>query len=161
MGDHPAYPSGPADGGEPEQRDGTDDVAARADYHVAAPRRRDEQEAAKAQVLIDRFVARATETGLSSEELTARPWSGRGRYRTGIVGWYLRRDRSVGVGTDGSYYLLVVAPQRFGRFRTVPLEPTPPPLQVGRGGRDGESVALETLLEMRLEWPDAGSATRP
>jgi hypothetical protein len=157
MGDHPAYPSGTSDDGDPEQRGERDELAARADYHVAAQRRRDEQEAAKAQVLIDRFVARATEAGLATEELTARPWSGRGRYRTGIVGWYLRRDRSVAVGADGSYYLLVVAPHRFGRWRTVPLEPTPPPLQVGRGGRDGESVTLETLLEMRLQWPDTGS----
>ena len=153
MGDHPAYPSDPADGGE-QRHQQRDELAARADYHVAAQRRRDEQEAAKAQVLIDRFVARAKERRLPTEELTARPWSGRGRYRTGIEGWYLRRDRSVAVGADGSYYQLVVAPQRFGRWRTVPLEPTLPPLQVGRGGRDGESVTLETLLEMRLGWPD-------
>jgi hypothetical protein len=126
--------------------------AEQADYHVEAQRRRSEQESAKAQVLIDRFVARATEVGLATEELTARPWSGSGRYRTGVVGWYLRRDRSIGVGLDGSYYVLVVAPQRFGRWRTVPIDPTPPPLQVGRGARDGESVALEPLLEMRLQW---------
>ena len=161
MGDHPAYPSGPADDGEPEQRAERNERAANADYHVAAQRRRDEQDAARAQVLIDRFVERATESGLAAEELTARPWSGRGRYRTGVAGWYLRRDRSVAVGTDGAYYVLVVPPQRFGRWRTVPLEPTPPSLQVGRGGRDGESVTLETLLEMRLQRPDAGSGNAP
>ncbi|HET7279353.1 MAG TPA: hypothetical protein VFJ22_14845 [Dermatophilaceae bacterium] len=126
--------------------------AERADYHVQAQRRRSEQESAKAQVLIDRFVAQATQAGLATEELTARPWSGGGRYRTSVVGWYLRRDRSIGVGLDGSYYVLVVAPQRFGRWRTVPIDPTPPPLQVGQGARDGESVALEALLEMRLQW---------
>lgn len=129
--------------------------AERADYHVEAQRRRDEQESAKAQVLVDRFVTRAKEAGLPTEELTARPWSGRGRYRTGVVGWYLRPDRSVGVGLDGGYYVLVVAPQRFGRWRTVPLEPTPPPLQVGKGARDGESIALDALLEKRL------TASRP
>ena len=122
-----------------------------ADYHVQAQRRRSEQESAKAQVLIDGFVAQASQAGLATEELTARPWSGGGRYRTGVVGWYLRRDRSIGVGLDGSYYVLVVAPQRFGRWRTVPIDPTPPPLQVGQGARDGESVALEALLEMRLQ----------
>jgi hypothetical protein len=126
--------------------------AERADYHVEAQRRRGEQESAKAQVLVDRFVAQATQAGLATEELTARPWSGRGRYRTGVVGWYLRRDRSIGVGLDGSYYVLVVAPERFGRWRTVPLEPTPPPLQVGQGARDGESIALKNLLELRLQW---------
>lgn len=122
----------------------------RADYHVEMQRRAREEEAAKAQVLVDRFVEQATQAGLPTEELTARPWSGGGRYRTGVVGWYLRPDRSVGVGTDGSYYVLVVAPVLLGRWRRVRLEPTPPPLQVGRGARDGESVALEELLRMRL-----------
>ena len=95
--------------------------AERAKYHAEAQRRRTEQEAAEAQVLVDRFVVAATQAGLATEELTARPWSGRGRYRTGVVGWYLRRDRSIGVGLDGGYYMLVVAPERFGRWRTVPV----------------------------------------
>jgi hypothetical protein len=127
--------------------------AERAEYHVAANRRRSEEESAKAQVLLDRFVERATQAGLPTEELTARPRSGGGRYRTGVTGWYLRRDRTVGVGVDGSYYLLNVAPVRFGRWRTVRIDPTPPVLQVGRGGRDGESVALDEALEERLHWP--------
>ncbi len=126
----------------------------RAHYHVEAQRRAEAAESAKAQVLVDAFVARATEMGLATEELTSRPWSGRGRYRTGVTGWYLRRDHSVGVGTDGSFYVLVVPPERFGRWRRVPLAPTPPPLEVGKGGRDGESIALSVLLERRLEWPE-------
>jgi|SRR5215211_6453433 len=129
-----------------------------ADYHVEAQRLRGEQESARAQVLIDRFVAQATQAGLPTEELTARPWSGRGRYRTGVVGWYLRRDRSEAVSTDGGFYVLVVPPVRFGRWRTVRVEPTPPPLQVGRGARDGESVALDAALEARLRWPTAGES---
>ena len=122
-------------------------------YHVEAQRRRSDEESAKAQVLIDRFVERAIQAGLPTEELEARPWSGRGRYRTGIVGWYLRRDRSVGVGVDGSFYVLVVPPVRFGRWRTVRVDPTPPPLEVGKGGRDGDTFALDDLLGMRLQWP--------
>jgi len=132
--------------------------AERAEYHAEAQRRRTEQEAAEAQVLVDRFVGQATQAGLVTEELTARPWSGRGRYRTGVVGWYLRRDRSIGVGLDGGYYVLVVAPERFGRWRTVPVAPSPPPLQVGQGARDGESVALDVLLEMRLQWSGSPEA---
>ena len=119
--------------------------------HAEALQRRSDQESAAAQKLVDRFVTRATEAAMPTEELTAKPWSGRGRYRTGVVGWYLRRDRSVAVGEDGGYYVLVVAPQRFGRWRTITLEPSPPPLQVGRGARDGESIALDVLLESRLQ----------
>jgi len=130
--------------------------AEQADYHVAAQRRRDQQESVKAQKLVNRFVAQASEAGIATEELTARPWSGRGRYRTGVVGWYLRRDQSIGVDVDGRYYLLVAAPRFFGRWRTIPLEPSPPPLQTGKGGRDGDSVALDALLELRLQWSDEG-----
>src|SRR5205085_6973642 len=115
--------------------------AEQAAYHAEERRGREERESAKAQVLIDRFVTEATEAGVPTEELTVRPWSGRGRYRTGVRGWYLRRDRSLGVGTDGSYYVLNVPPRWFGRWRTAHLEPTAPPLEIGRGARDGEAVS--------------------
>jgi hypothetical protein len=121
-----------------------------ADFHARAQRRRDEEDSAKAQVLLDRFVEQATRVGLPTEELTARPWTGRGRYRTGIVGWYLRRNRSVGVGTDGGFYVLTVPPVRFGRMRTVRVDPSPPPLVVGKGAGDGEVMDLDVLLEKRL-----------
>lgn len=124
--------------------------AERAEHHRTAHAGRRERESAKAQVLVDRFVADAVRAALPTEELTAQPWSGRGRYRTGIVGWYLRSDRSIGVGTDGGYYVLTVPPVRFGRWRTVRLTPTPPPLQAGEGARDGESIELAALLQMRL-----------
>jgi len=129
--------------------------AEHAAYHADAQRRRDQEESTRAQLLVERFVARALEQGLPTAELRARPYSGRGRYRTGVVGWYLRRNESIGVGTDGSYYVLLVAPVRLGRWRTVPVEPSPPPLEVGRGGRDGEAVALEDLLRKRLQWDRA------
>jgi hypothetical protein len=124
-----------------------------ADFHAQAQRRRSEQESAQAQILLDRFVQQATQAGLPTEHLMARPWSGRGRYRTGLVGWYIRRDGSIGVDRDGRFYVLVVPPVPFGRVRTVHLEPTPPPLDAGRGGRDGEAADLPTLLEERLRWP--------
>jgi hypothetical protein len=131
--------------------------AERANFHVQAQRRRSQEESDKAQVLIDRFVERARQAGLPTEELTARPWSGSGRYRTGVVGWFLRRNGSVGVDTDGAFYVLNVAPVRLGRWRTVRIEPSPPPLIVGKGGGDGETFALDELLDMRLRW-DAGDA---
>jgi hypothetical protein len=126
--------------------------AERAAYHASANRRRSEDEAAKAQQMIDRFVERATRAGLPTEELTARPWSGRGRYRTGVTGWFLRRNGSVGVDTEGRFYVLNVAPVPLGRWRRMTIEPSPPPLVVGRGGGDGETFALDELLEKRLNW---------
>lgn len=125
---------------------------ARAAELRAARDRRRSRESEQAQVLIDRFVNEAVRRGIPAEELTARPWSGQSRYRTGVEGWYLRRDRSLGVGTDGGYYALTVAPRRFGRWRRLALAPSPPPLQAGEGARDGESMALEELLLLRLDW---------
>ena len=129
--------------------------AERAAYHVEADRKRRERESAKAQVLVDEFVREARAAGLTTTELTARPYSGRGRYRTGLHGWYLRTDLSIGVDVDGGYHSLVVTPERWGRLRGVTLTPTPPPLQVGEGARDGESIALAALLKLRLEAGDS------
>jgi hypothetical protein len=131
----------------PDRRSEIDEQA---EYRVAALRRQREREATKAQALIDAFVEEATRVGLPTEELTARPWSGSGSYRTGVTGWFLRRDRSIGIDTEGRFYILVVPPQRFGRWRTVSIEPTLPPLQPGQGARDGETASLGTLLKLRL-----------
>src|SRR5690242_11286275 len=129
------------------------DPGSRADYHVAAQRRQREQEAVRAQALIDAFVEEATRVGLAPEELTARPWKGGATYRTGVMGWRLRNDKSLGIDTEGRFYILVVAPERFGRWRTVAIEPTLPLLQPGQGGRDGETASLEELLRLRLSRP--------
>jgi len=126
--------------------------AERSAYHAETARRRSEQESAQAQALLDRFVDEAAEAGLPTETFRVRPWSGRGTYRTDVVGWYLRRDHSLGVGADGRFYVLSVAPRRFGRLRRAEVEPSPPPLEIGRGGRDGESIPLADLLAKRLTW---------
>jgi hypothetical protein len=72
-------------------------------------------------------------------------------YRTGLVGWYLRRDRSLGVDRSGAFYHLD-APMRISSLLLgVRLTPTDPPLRVGVGARDGESLPLRELLRLRLE----------
>jgi hypothetical protein len=133
---------------------GPNDAGERADYHVRMQEKRRARESAKAQVLVDEFVRTARERGLAITELTARTWKGSGRYATGVKGWYLRLDRSVGVDPDGGYYALLVPPRRLARFRGVEVAPSPPPLQVGEGARDGESIALAELLRLRLEAGD-------
>ena len=49
------------------------EVTERAAFHAEALRRRKPEESARAQVLIDRFVAQARQMGLPTEELTAGP----------------------------------------------------------------------------------------
>lgn len=135
---------------------GTDgDWARRRREAVAGQAARLEREQAaeteQARALVAGFVATARERGLPVEELRARPASGGARYRTGLRGWVLRRDGSAAVGEDGQYYLLVVPGGLGARLNGVRLEPSDPPLVLGRGGRDGESVLLADLLERRLE----------
>lgn len=107
-------------------------------------------ESAKAQVLIDQFVADAQAAGIAPEPLRATLYSG-ATAKTDKTGWYLRKNRSLAIGEDGSYYVLTVPGGLAERFRGVRLRPSPPPLVVGRGGRDGESGDLADFLRWRLE----------
>ncbi|MEJ3745726.1 hypothetical protein WEI85_20840 [Actinomycetes bacterium KLBMP 9797] len=118
--------------------------------HADAARQRREREAAEARRLIADFVQRAQERGLPAERLTARSYRGGGPYRTGLRGWYLKADRSLAVGTDGNLYLLTVPGGLSARITGASVAPHEPRLVVGEGGRDGESIPLQTLLERRL-----------
>lgn len=107
-------------------------------------------ESARAQKLVDEFVAAARERGIAPVPLVARLMDGR-EVRTDKQGWYIRANRSVAVGDDGSYYVLTVPGGLRERLRGVKLQPSPPPLVVGRGARDGDSGDLATFLAWRLE----------
>ncbi|WP_432521087.1 hypothetical protein [Kineococcus sp. SYSU DK006] len=139
----------------PDEREGPDergDWRARrsqaAAAHAAAAERARAQETARAREALASFAAELRRRGVAAGPLRAR--AGRARCRTGLTGWYLRRDGSLGLGVDGGFYVLDVAPRLLARLRGVRLEPSDPPLQVGRGARDGESVELLVLLERRL-----------
>lgn len=106
-------------------------------------------EAIRAQRLIDDFVREARRCGLEPEPLRARLLSG-ATVKTDKHGWYLRRDRMVAIGTDGGYYQLNVPGGWRERMRGARLAPSPPPLVVGRGGRDGETGDLNGFLQRRL-----------
>lgn len=106
-------------------------------------------ESAKAQVLIDAFVADARAAGIAPEPLRATLYSGQS-VKTDKSGWYLRKNQSLAIGTDGAYYVLTVPGGLKERLRGVHLKPSPPPLIVGKGGRDGESGDLAEFLRWRL-----------
>lgn len=119
--------------------------------HARALQARKERETEQARRLVVDFVAAARERGIAPEPLVAKGGAKRTPYRTGVVGWHLRQDRTMGVGTDGSFYLLAVPASLRSWLRGVRLEPSDPPLIAGVGGRDGESIPLATLLQRRLD----------
>lgn len=114
--------------------------------HEAALLARQRAESAKARQLIQEFLVRARERGIAPEPLRAQGYGGRGSFRTGIDGWYLRRDRTVAVGSDGEFYVLTVPGSLAARWRGVELTPQDPPLVIGAGGKDGESLDLPIAL---------------
>ena len=116
-----------------------------------------EVESERARELLRGFVAEARRRGMTPGPLLARAGDGPPTYRTGLEGWYLTRDGAVAVDVDGQYYLLGSPRSLRSRMLGVTVPPSDPPLQVGAGGRDGESIALDALLTLRL---DAGSDWR-
>lgn len=119
---------------------------------AAAAERAAAKETAQAQALVDGFVAEARRRGVPPQPLLA-PGRRQGarRYRTGLMGWYLSRDDRVAVDTDGRYYVLRAQGGLCERLLGATVQPSDPPLVVGRGARDGESIDLSRLLQRRLD----------
>jgi hypothetical protein len=124
------------------------------DAHARAQEVRRAAEVRQARQLIATFVRRAGEQGLAPTALTAPAHHGRGRYRTELRGWYLDRGRSLAGDVDGGYYVFGVPNSIRARLKGVDVRPQPPPLIVGEGGRDGESIPLQELLQRRLHADD-------
>ncbi len=107
--------------------------------------------------MVKDFVARAQDAGLEPSRLTARAYSGRSVLKTDVIGWYIKRDCSVGVSVAGDFYLLHAPGGWSARLKGVHLDPSDPPLELGRGARDGESMPMEKALSIRLAagntWP--------
>jgi hypothetical protein len=119
--------------------------------HAAAFERRKAAETEQARRLLLEFVDAARARGLATVPLEARARSGRATYRTGLSGWYLKRNRSLAVDTAGDFYVLSAPASLRARLTGVTLAPSDPPLVVGAGGRDGESFPLDELLAQRLQ----------
>ena len=107
-------------------------------------------ESAKAQVLVDMFLTEARAAGLKPESLQATLFDGK-TVKTDKSGWYIRKNRSLAVGDDGAFYILTVPGGWKERIRGVRLQSSPPPLEIGKGGRDGESGPLADFLRWTLE----------
>ena len=119
-------------------------AAAAAHGELLADRQR--AESARAQEHITAFLRRAQSSGPAPEPLFARSYDGRARYRTPLVGWYLRRDETVAIDADGRFYVLTTPSSLTARFRGVTPEPSDPPLVIGAGGKDGESLDMSEAL---------------
>lgn len=119
--------------------------------HAEDLARRQTTEAAQAAGMLREFVAAAREHGIAPVRLTARPYGGRGRYRTKLRGWYLNHDQTMAVAEDGAFYLLTVPGSLAARFTGVDVAPATPRLVLGEGGRDGERIALRTVLDRLLD----------
>lgn len=107
-------------------------------------------EAARAQVLIDEFVAEAKARGIEPRPLKAHTLDGH-PVKTDKVGWYLRNNHSIAIDVDGNYYSMIVPASFWDRWRGVKLTPDLPPLVIGRGGRDGETGDLKEFLAWVLD----------
>jgi hypothetical protein len=144
----------PAPPNDPAPRD-VDPVAERAFARADGLGRARAAESRAAAVLITDFARRALESGLATTRLRARSYGGNAKYRTNVVGWYVRRDHSIGVGTDGTFYVLSTPTSLAARISGVVIAPSDAPLELGRGARDGESIPLADALERRLLAGDA------
>lgn len=121
-----------------------------ADAHAEALAQRDARESAQARALLADFVRRAKEQGLASEQLVVRGYGGKGSARSQVRGWYLRLDGAVGVGEDGEFYVLTAPLTLLERIRGVRIAPTDPPLIIGKGGGDGDTIDMTAAIERLL-----------
>lgn len=108
-------------------------------------------ETAQARRLIAGFLEAAANAGIEPVPLYARGWGDRGRYRTGLRGWYLRLNESSAIDTEGNFYVMTVPPGLRSRLYGARPEASDPPLVLGKGARDGESIDLAEALENTLE----------
>lgn len=117
--------------------------------------RRRRGEADRAGAMLRTFAAAALRAGLPAEPLRVQDYGGRCTARTDLTGWYLRADRTAAVGTDGRFHLLTARLSVLDRLRGTTAPAQEPPLVLGAGGRDGDSVDLSAALTRLLPgWED-------
>jgi len=109
-------------------------------------------ESAQASEYLKQFAVAAKKNGLAPIPLVAINSKG-ATAATGLVGWYLRADKSAGFDTHGNYYFLQRDLSFIDRLRGVSINKSDPPLILGAGGRDGETMDLTARLsELLPDW---------
>lgn len=139
--------------GEGEQQDWTSKrrEVIQAQQNALEAQRREEHE--RATAIIRKAIDAYRAAGIEPIPLQARPFTGTGTIRTSLTGWYLKHDRTLAVDEEGRFYVLRVPGGLLSRLKGATPEPSPAPLVVGRGARDGETFEIKELLQMRLEDP--------
>lgn len=139
--------------GEGEQQDWTSRrrEVIQAQQNALEAQRREEHE--RATAIIRKAIEAYRAAGIEPIPLQARPFTGTGTIRTSLTGWYLKHDRTLAVDEEGRFYVLRVPGGLLSRLKGATPEPSPAPLVVGRGARDGETFEIKELLQMRLEDP--------
>ena len=101
----------------------------------------------KAEAIIAQQWPIIRQRGPAPVKLEVQGYGGVGRARTNLTGWYLRKNRTVALGTDGKFYVLIAPLSTMDRIRGLKPQPTRPPLIIGEGGKDGETIDLKDALE--------------
>jgi len=126
---------------------------------VQVERLRERQDAlhAKAEGILAEFLPVIVEHGPAPEPLRVQGYGGKLDARTKLQGWYLRINKTAALGVDGRFYILIAPLTLADKMTGVTPKPTRPPMVLGEGGRDGESIDLPVALERLLPgWRELG-----
>src|SRR5690625_1937781 len=124
--------------------------SAAASEHLARLEARQDAEHRRAEGHLAAFIHAARAADLAAEPLRMQGYNGGRSARTPLRGWYLRKDRKAGIDTDGNFYLLARPLGVLDVLRGAAPRASRPPLVLGAGGRDGDSVELTDALERLL-----------
>jgi hypothetical protein len=123
---------------------------AAADSHAKALADKEARESAQARAMLADFVAQARARGLAPVPLVVKGYGGKGTAKSRLTGWYLRLDHTVAVGEDGEFYVLTAPLTLLDRIRGVQVSPKEPPLVIGKGSGDGDSIDLADAIARAL-----------
>jgi len=112
---------------------------------------RQDAEHRRAELQLEAFLPVVKAHGPAPVDLVVQGYGGVGTAPTNLRGWYLRNNRTCALGTDGRFYVLIAPLNRFHPpFIKVKVPPSRPPMIIGEGGKDGDTIELAEALERIL-----------